>query len=32
METLGAGKFQIPAGEKFDHDSAKMYTEIQAGF
>jgi spermidine/putrescine transport system substrate-binding protein len=32
METLATGKFQIPAGEKFEHDSSQMYEEIKSGF
>jgi len=32
METLGTGKFQIPAGEKFEHDSSQLYEEIKSGF
>lgn len=29
---LKAGKFQIPMGEKFEHDSNKLMEEIKAGF
>jgi spermidine/putrescine transport system substrate-binding protein len=31
-DLLGSGKFMIPAGEQFEHDSNKLMEEIKAGF